>query len=76
MDGLYGVPCRDVMVPCAGLGDIDPDVWQHALDVAAQVKARRPDLHSAPNDFEWGMWCGKHSALRWVLGDEWDNLDT
>jgi hypothetical protein len=26
--------------------------------------------------FNWGMLSGKVSAIRWVLGDEWDNLDS
>jgi hypothetical protein len=59
-----------------GLGDIRPDIWEAALAAAEEVRARRPDIAPVQDDFEWGMWCGKHSALRWVLGDEWDNLDT
>jgi hypothetical protein len=28
------------------------------------------------SDFEWGMINGKLWALRWVLGSDWDFLDT
>lgn len=28
------------------------------------------------DSFEWGMINGKLSALRWVMGEDWDMLDT
>jgi len=50
--------------------------YEMALAAAERVTAARPDLRPVESDFEWGMWNGKLSALRWVLGDEWDFLDT
>jgi len=52
------------------------DIWEGALESAKKVE----DIYGKENltfdDFEWGMINGKLSALRWVIGDEWDNLDT
>jgi hypothetical protein len=28
------------------------------------------------SDWDWGFVSGKLSAIRWVLGDDWDMLDT
>jgi hypothetical protein len=56
---------------------IQRDVWQLALKAAAKVEKRFGLENLGPwDDFEWGMLNGKLSALRWVLGDEWDMLDT
>lgn len=52
------------------------DILKVALEAAERVRERRPDVRPVNDDFEWGMWNGKLSALRWVLGDEWDFLDT
>jgi Restriction endonuclease len=60
----------------SGEESISDEARRIALDAAERVKARRPDLRASSDDFEWGMWNGKLSALRWVLGDEWDSLDT
>lgn len=42
----------------------------------ARVEAKYGDTLGPYSDFEWGMFNGKMSALRWVLGSEWDFLDT
>jgi hypothetical protein len=56
---------------------IQRNVWKGALKSARSVERRYGKKNLGPwDDFEWGMINGKLSALRWVLGDEWDMLDT
>jgi hypothetical protein len=61
----------------AGEESVDPEVWRGALKAARKVERRYGKRALGPwDDFEWGMMNGKLSALRWVLGDDWDMLDT
>jgi hypothetical protein len=56
---------------------IQRDVLKGALKAARGVERRYGKKNLGPwDDFEWGMINGKLSALRWLLGDEWDMLDT
>jgi hypothetical protein len=56
---------------------VQRDVWKGALKAARKVELKHGKKNLGPwDDFEWGMVNGKLSALRWVLGDEWDMLDT
>lgn len=61
-------------------GELPPirdDIWKGALKAAKEVERRYGKKNLGPyTDFEWGMLAGKHSAIRWVLGEEWDVLDT
>lgn len=57
--------------------EILDNVWAGALATAERTRAELGDENLGPwSDFDWGMINGKLSALRWVLGDEWDMLDT
>jgi hypothetical protein len=52
-------------------------VWEGALTAGKKAERKLGKDNYGPWDnFEWGMINGKLSALRWVLGDEWDMLDT
>ena len=54
---------------------IHRNILEGALASAERVREKYED--TGPwDDFEWGMINGKLSALRWILGDEWDMLDT
>lgn len=52
------------------------NIWEGALKSAQKVEETFGIENLQFSDFEWGMINGKLSALRWVVGDEWDNLDT
>jgi hypothetical protein len=63
--------------PSGAVETIQRDIWEGALKAARRTERRYGKKNLGPwDDFEWGMINGKLSALRWVLGDEWDMLDT
>ena len=56
---------------------IDSEIWKSAQEFEQKLVAKYGEENIGPySDFEWGMLNGKLSALRWVLGFEWDMLDT
>jgi len=63
--------------PAGAQETIQRDVLKGAKKAARNVERRYGKKNLGPwDDFEWGMINGKLSALRWILGDEWDMLDT
>lgn len=57
--------------------ELPDDIFGGMMANRKKVEARYGKENLATyTDFEWGMINGKLSALRWVLGDEWDFLDT
>jgi hypothetical protein len=56
---------------------VQRDIWEGALAAAKRVEKDFGKKNLGPwTDFEWGMINGKLSALNWVMGEEWDMLDT
>lgn len=63
----------------AGEETIDPAIkagMLQAMEAAERKIGKRKIRSYYKDDFGWGMLNGKLSALRWVMGDEWDMLDT
>jgi len=53
------------------------EVWAGALKSARRVEKKYGKTNLGPySKFEWGMINGKLSALRWVFGEDWDELYT
>jgi hypothetical protein len=53
------------------------DIWEGALASARRVEKKYGLDNLGPyDDLSWGKLLGKLSALRWVMGCEWDNLDS
>jgi hypothetical protein len=77
-EGRIKVVEKETYPRCLGAPEtVQRDVWKGALKAAARVERRYGKKNLGPwDDFEWGMINGKLSALRWVLGDDWDMLDT
>ncbi|OHV17225.1 hypothetical protein BK022_07000 [Methylorubrum extorquens] len=52
-------------------------IWEGALASAKRTEEEVGLENLGPwSDFEWGMLNGKLSALRWVVGGDWDELYT
>lgn len=66
----------DAATPEERRGMIVDNIWEAMLTAMKRAEEQYPGELGPWSDFEWGMLNGKLSALRWVLGDEWDMLDT
>jgi hypothetical protein len=53
------------------------DIWAGALKSARRLEKKYGKNNLGPySKFDWGMINGKLSALRWVFGEDWDELYT
>jgi len=60
-----------------GTENINPEIWKGALASAEKIIAKYGEENLSPySKFDWGMLNGKLSALRWVMGEDWDELYT
>lgn len=60
----------------SGEEQVSPDIWAKAQENERRIEETYPQEDLEVNDFEWGMLSGKLSAVRWMLGEDWDMLDS
>jgi hypothetical protein len=63
------------------IGEGKEELLDDIAETRRIARKRVEDTYGARNlgpysEFEWGMINGKLSALRWMMGDDWDMLDT
>lgn len=68
-------PHRDDPAPQDWKPDVVAGMRAGQRRMEEQYGIEELDSHVA-SDFAWGMLSGKVSAIRWVLGEEWDMLDS
>lgn len=67
-----------------GHDDDVPGDWEPEIVAGMRAAQRQMEeqygmeelLSHVASDFNWGMLSGKVSAIRWVLGEDWDMLDS
>ena len=47
-----------------------------AMRKAEKRLGKKSLMANMASDWDWGFLSGKLSVVRWVLGDDWDMLDT
>jgi hypothetical protein len=52
------------------------DIKKKAFAAANMLEEKYGDELVSMSDVDWGILLGKLSTLRWIMGDEWDNLDS
>ena len=71
------VPKKDLATKPYRPDQVLDTIWAGALKAAKRAEEEVGVENLGPwTDFEWGMVNGKLSALRWILGEDWDELYT
>lgn len=61
----------------SGQNFITEKSWKACIKAGKKVERKYGKKNLGPySDFDWGMLNGRLETLRWVMGEDWDQLDT